>query len=134
MGGWIGAVVVMLAAGAAGAEPAAATGIRDVTAEQARAILETRQGDESLVVLDIRTPREFAAGHLPGAVNVDFHAADFADRLAGLDRARTYLLYCRTGNRTRHALQQIQRLGFTSVLHLAQGISEWQRQGFPVAR
>src|SRR5262245_34037208 len=49
---------------------------------------------KGVVVLDVRTPSEFAAGHIAGATNVDFQAGDFAERLAKLDRERTYLVHC----------------------------------------
>jgi len=85
-----------------------------------------------VVVLDVRTPEEFAQGHLEGALNIDVSAPDFADRVGELDRAATYAVYCRSGNRSATALAEMAALGFTDAHHLAGGIGAWQRAGHPV--
>ena len=54
-------------------------------------------------LLDVRTPEEFAAGHLAGAENIDFYAADFADQIDALDQGEQYVVYCRSGNRSGQA-------------------------------
>lgn len=84
------------------------------------------------VVLDVRTPDEFASGHLPGAVNLDVTSADFEAGLAGLDRAATYALYCRSGNRSADAMERMGAAGFGSLAHLEGGIGSWQAAGRPV--
>ncbi|MCL4177980.1 MAG: rhodanese-like domain-containing protein [Verrucomicrobia bacterium] len=85
-----------------------------------------------VVVLDIRTPGEFAAGHFGGATNIDFHARDFADRLAVLDRNQTYLLHCASGRRSRESLTTFEKLDFKAVVHLDGGIRAWKSAGHPV--
>lgn len=70
------------------------------------------------VVLDVRTPGEFAGGHLAGVENVDFMATDFRDRVDALDRDRTYYLYCRSGNRSGQAAQMMQTMGFQRVYNV----------------
>lgn len=70
------------------------------------------------VVLDVRTPAEYAAGHLAGAQNVDVEAPDFATRIATLDPAGEYLVYCRTGNRASLAASQMAARGFAHVTNL----------------
>jgi rhodanese-related sulfurtransferase len=81
------------------------------------------------VLLDVRTPAEFASGHLPGAINVDVESADFAARIATLDPAVPYAVYCRSGNRSGVALGLMQAAGFTSIYHLGGGITAWQSAG-----
>ena len=49
--------------------------------------------DDSIVVLDIRTPEEFARGRIPGAINIDYRAPDYADKLAELDKSKTYVMH-----------------------------------------
>ena len=76
------------------------------------------------MVLDVRTPEEFATGHLDGAVNLDAGAEDLDARLAGLDPDGEYLVYCRTGRRSAEVVEHLRGLGFTDVtdlgpLHLA---------------
>lgn len=82
-----------------------------------------------VVVLDVRTPAEFAEGHLPGAVNIDVSAPDFADRAAALDPGALYAVYCRSGNRSQVALDVMHQLGITSAAHLAGGIQAWVAAG-----
>lgn len=87
---------------------------------------------ENLVVLDVRTPEEFAEGHLDGAVMVDFYAPDFADQLAQLDPNVPYLLYCRSGNRSGQTMGLMAQMGFTDVTEVDGGIAAWQQAGLPV--
>ncbi len=129
----IWAVLLMLAAGLT-AVLAAGPGVTDVTVEQARQLVQERGGKADFVILDVRTPEEFAGGRLPGAVNVDIQVPDFQSRLGALDRGKTYLVYCRTGNRSARAIQVMQRLGFQSVYHMTEGILRWEKKGFPLSR
>ena len=85
--------------------------------------------EPGVVVLDVRTPAEFASGHLPGAINVDVESADFAARIATLDPAVPYAVYCRSGTRSGVAVGLMQAAGFTSIYHLGGGITAWQSAG-----
>lgn len=112
----------------------AGSGFTDVSVDQARELMQRRAGQRDFVILDVRTPEEFAEGHLSGAVNMNVLASDFAARLATLERGKTYLVYCRTGNRSTKAVQAMERLGFQSVHHMFEGIIGWQKKGFPISR
>lgn len=81
------------------------------------------------VVLDVRTPAEFADAHLPGAVNIDVEAADFATRIATLDPAKPYAVYCRSANRSKVAMAAMQAAGFGQLYDLAGGITAWKSAG-----
>jgi rhodanese-related sulfurtransferase len=85
------------------------------------------------VVLDVRTPREFAAGHVPGAVNLDWNSRNFSTQAGGLDKSRTYLVYCASGNRSARAVGQLRSLGFTNVIEYPGAWREWSASGKPVA-
>jgi len=106
----------------------------EVTVERARALLAEKSGRAGLVLLDVRTPEEYAQGHLKGAMNLNVASPEFVDRLGRLDRARTYLVYCRTGNRSTQAVRMMERLGFKSILHMGEGIVGWQRSRLPLVR
>jgi len=106
------------------------SGISTISAEAAAAITDNPPDD--LVVLDVRTPEEFAEGHLEGAVLVDFYAADFAEQLAALDTDVPYLVYCRSGNRSGQALGVMEQLGFASAVDVDGGIIAWADAGLPV--
>lgn len=88
--------------------------------------------DPSVIVLDVRTPEEFAAGHLARAVNLDLRAPDFSARLAALDRNQRYAVYCHSGNRSGQALEQMQTAGFTQVADLSGGITSWTQTGHEI--
>jgi rhodanese-related sulfurtransferase len=80
-------------------------------------------------LVDVRTPAEYAQGHLPGAVNIDISSPDFAAQIATLDPAAPYAVYCRSGNRSGAALAQMAAMGFTGAYHLTGGIGAWQDAG-----
>ena len=118
-----GLLTVVLAA--AGAD----RGVRALPARQAAPLLD----DPATVVLDIRTPPEVEQARLPGElVHLDFHEPDFADRVAELDRDATYLMYCRSGNRSGHARALLEQLGFADVVDVSDGIIGWVDAGLPI--
>ncbi|MGV8040503.1 MAG: rhodanese-like domain-containing protein [Thermoanaerobaculaceae bacterium] len=102
-----------------------------VDVEGGRALLERNAGKPDLVVLDVRTPAEFAAGHLPGAVNLDVRDPQLEAKLARLDRASTFLVYCRTQNRSGVVASMMRRMGFERVTVMHGGFLEWSKRGFP---
>jgi phage shock protein E len=71
-----------------------------------------------VVIIDVRTPEEFAAGHLEGAVNIDVSASDFDAVVSELDTDGSYAVYCRTGNRSAQAAERMAGLGFDDVIDL----------------
>lgn len=71
--------------------------------------------DAGTVVIDVRTPAEFASGHLEGAVNIDVQSPDFEALVSELDPAGTYYVYCRSGNRSGQAIDRMTALGFTDL-------------------
>ena len=80
-------------------------------------------------ILDVRTPAEFAEGHLPGAINMDVEDPSFPEQAATLDPAGSYAVYCRSGNRSGVAVDYLAGQGFTSIYHLGGGIQDWESAG-----
>jgi rhodanese-related sulfurtransferase len=70
---------------------------------------------EGLIVIDVRTPSEFAEQRLDGALNINLQADDFVERISELDRNGNYAVYCRSGNRSAEAVAAMKTLGFTNV-------------------
>ena len=101
--------------------------------DEAAAVLLALSTHDDFVLLDIRTPPEIEASHIAGAQMLDYYAPTFRDALAQLDRDITYLIYCRTGNRTGKTMTLMKELGFTRVYDLGGGITQWAAQGYPVA-
>ncbi|MEO7991357.1 MAG: rhodanese-like domain-containing protein [Chryseolinea sp.] len=77
------------------------------------------------VLLDVRTPEEFTAGNIEGAVNIDFKASDFEQKIAELDKSKTYFVYCLSGIRSGKAADRMSELGFTSLYTLNGGYTAW---------
>jgi len=107
---------------------------RNVGPGEAKALIRENAGNRDFVVLDVRTPKEFAQGHLEGAVLVDYRSPGFREEMAGLDRSKTYLVYCRTGNRSDKALGIMRELGFRNYYHLGGGIKRWTEEGLATVR
>ena len=110
--------------------PAAALAAQPVNTSEAQKLLAAPPAD--LIILDVRTPKEFAAGHLPGAVNMDIFDQQFVLKLRELDPQKTYLVYCRTDSRSGQAVELMDDASFAKVYWLKSGISGWQREQFPL--
>lgn len=92
------------------------------------------QSDSTAVVLDVRTPEEYAAGHLKGAVLLDVKDGPaFETGARKLDPRRHYYVYCRSGRRSMKACGILQGLGL-KVTDLAGGIMAWEADGLPVTK
>jgi rhodanese-related sulfurtransferase len=86
------------------------------------------------VILDVRTPAEFSQGYIENAKNIDFYANTFRNQLDKLDKQKTYLVYCRSGNRSGKTLRMMEQSGFEKVYNLTGGIGQWSRQRLPLVR
>ena len=104
----------------------------DITAEEASTLIQANQQNPGFVIIDIRTPEEFATGYLENAVNIDYNSATFSDEIGALDRNQTYLIYCRSGARSSQALGLMAVLQFAEVYNISGGITAWQAAGLPV--
>ncbi len=102
----LGLLLVVLVGCGSSAGPA----VTKVDAATAVGMLGTR------TVLDVRTPAEFAAGHVAGARNLDVEAPGFAAQLGALDPAGAYLVYCHSGRRSALAAEQMAKAGFGDIV------------------
>lgn len=81
---------------------------------------------KTVQLVDVRTPDEFRAGHISGAVNIDFFdRANFRSRFEKFDKEKPLYIYCRSGNRSQKAANIIKDLGFKEIYDLAGGIMRW---------
>ena len=85
-------------------------------------------------VLDVRTEKEFKAGHIPGAMNLDVNAPDFAEKAAKLDKNKTYLVHCMVGHRSATASGKLLAAGVTNVLDFTPGLKAWEKAGKPIEK
>lgn len=109
----------------AGKAEQAPSGDLDAAAFKAR----IDQGGAQLI--DVRTAKEYAGGHIPGSTNIDWTAPDYETTFAQLDPATPVLLYCLAGGRSEQAKEYLEGKGF-KVAHLVDGYSAWQKAGLPV--
>jgi len=82
-----------------------------------------------VIVLDVRTPEEFSAGHIENAININLESSDFASEVSKLDMNATIAVYCRSGNRSGVATEQMVELGFVDMYDMQGGILEWEAVG-----
>jgi rhodanese-related sulfurtransferase len=119
----------------AAAQHAAAT--RPTTAPSRKISMEEfdrMRKEKDVVVLDVRTPREFAEGHVAGAVNASVAGVplkQFDEQVGKLDKDKTYLVHCARGVRSAAAVSRMQRLGFKHLLDYSGGMDEWRKAGKP---
>ncbi|MCZ8020528.1 MAG: rhodanese-like domain-containing protein [Cyclobacteriaceae bacterium] len=86
------------------------------------------------VLLDVRMPEEFTAGHLPGAMLLDYYNDTFEKSAAQLDKTKPVFVYCKTGGRSSSAAKILRDLGFREVYDLNGGITAWKNAGKPVEK
>jgi len=103
----------------------------DVTSEEAYALIQDNKDNQNFVIIDVRTPEEYADGHIEEAINFDYYSEAFRDELNKLDKDKTYLIYCRTGKRSRAAADIMQELGFGNGYNMLGGIVQWEAVGLP---
>ena len=95
---------------------------------------EKLAADKKNVVLDVRTPTEFAAGHIKDAVNIDFNAPDFEKKVAALAKDKTYLVHCAGGVRSSKACQKMSEINFHHLFNLEPGFKAWEKAGKAVEK
>ncbi len=78
------------------------------------------------ILLDVRTPEEFAAGHVPGAINVDVKNANFEQEIQQLDPKKNYYIYCKSGVRAKSATEKMQKKGFKNARSFKDGMSTYK--------
>ena len=113
-----------------GATPAATAAYKNLSVEEFARMAEDKQN----VILDVRTPAEFLAGHIPGAVNLDVSASDFQAKAALLDRNKIYLVHCASGVRSARACEKLNHLDFPNLYNLPGGFRAWAKAGKPVEK
>jgi len=105
--------------------------VRDVSAAEAATLL---MENPEIGILDVRTGFEFGRGHLEGAVNLNYYSRKFKSKLDELDKNKTWLVHCRSGVRSSKTLPLMEAAGFTSVIHLTDGIIDWVDADLPVVK
>ena len=105
------------------------SGGQTVTAQEFEDLLKT---PAQKVLLDVRTPEEYAMNHIPGSNNLNVNASDFEAQVKTIDKNSEIFVYCKSGSRSADAATILNQLGFTKVYNLDGGILAWQGANKPV--
>lgn len=115
-----------ITAGCGGSEAANPVAEAAASAAPAYGLVTSREATalaaSGVTVIDVRTPEEFAEGHIEGAQLIDFYSATFERQIAALDPDGEYLVYCRSGNRSGQTIALMERYGIDQVWDLRGGV------------
>jgi rhodanese-related sulfurtransferase len=105
--------------------------IQKVSAADVKAAIDTK---EKAIILDVRDPGEFAAGHLPGAVNISRGTLEFNVFNKIPDQNAKIYVYCKTGSRSALATKTLNDLGYKNAVLMDALFEDWIKAGYPVVR
>jgi len=108
--------------------------LKTIFPKEASDLIAKHKNNPDFIILDVRTPREFKSGHIEKAILLDYYSKMYTEELKKLDKTKTYLIYCRSGNRTGKTLNLIKDMGFSRVYNMDKGIKGWRSKGFPVTK
>lgn len=86
---------------------------------------EKQMAEHKGQLIDVRTPKEFAGGHLQGAENIHLYDRDFGPRIDKLDKEKTVYVYCKAGGRSSEAVSILKSKGFQHIVELEGGTDAW---------
>jgi rhodanese-related sulfurtransferase len=107
---------------------------KDVSVTEAYAIFALGAGHYNFTIIDVRTPEEYAAGHIPGALNRDYSSPAFKDDINDFNKDKIYLVYCQTGVRSAAASKVMAELGFRYINNMTGGFSAWVAAELPISK
>jgi rhodanese-related sulfurtransferase len=106
----------------------------DITAQEAYSLVQENLDNPDFMIIDVRTPDEYASGHIENSVLINISGDDFEAKIGELDREGRYLVYCKSGGRSRSAAGYMQEQGFQEVYNMLGGIGAWISAGFPTVK
>jgi len=101
-----------------------------ITVEEMDSLLEM----EKVQLVDVRTPQEYAQGHIEGSINIDFNDENFETLISEVDKSKPVAVYCGRGGRSGKCSSYMQQAGFTKIYDLNGGITEWKYNGKDVIK
>jgi rhodanese-related sulfurtransferase len=104
----------------------------DISNSESFRMINENKSNSKFVILDVRTSDEFSDGHIENSINIDFYSETFSEDLDKLDKNKTYMVYCRTANRSGQALDMMKDLNFSEAYNMLGGIVEWEDNGYPI--
>ncbi len=101
-----------------------------ITVEEMDSLLDISK----VQLIDVRTPEEYAEGHIDGAVNIDFRDKNFEALVAKVDKSKPVAVYCGRGGRSGKCSSYMKKAGFTKIYDLDGGLTEWKFKGKKVVK
>lgn len=108
--------------GCAGTSNSQTNTYRSITMDEAATMMEQETG---YIILDVRRPDEYAAGHIPNAINVPNESIGTSDIPELPDKNQLIMVYCRSGRRSKEASEKLVKLGYTNIVEFG-GILDWK--------
>ena len=102
----------------------------DISCKQAWELIQKHKADTNFVIVDFRPKEIFDEAHIEDAIYFDVFDKGIDEWLKGLDKNRTYLIYCTIGFRSGIGLEKMKKLGFKNIYHMYQGLERWQEEGY----
>ena len=108
--------------------------LKTISPKEASDLIVKHKNNPDFIILDVRTPHEFKSGHIEKAILLDYYSKMYTGELKKLDKTKTYLIYCRSGNRSGKTLHLIKDMGFSRVYNMDKGLKGWRSKGFPLTK
>jgi len=107
---------------------------KDIAPNEASELIKKNSGNPNFVIMDVRTPEEYREGYIENSVNINYLGKTFRNEVLKLDRTKIYLLYCRSGRRSKEVQDIMKGLGFKEVYNMPGGILQWQAEGLKIKK
>lgn len=101
--------------------------MKNITAKEAQKLIEK----EKVIIIDVRTPNEYNAGHIYNAQNIDIQSPSFVEKIKVFDKNAEYIVNCERGGRSSRAVSIMNEFGFSKTRNLEGGILAWRKEGLP---
>jgi len=95
---------------------------------------ELNKANDQILLIDVRTPGEFASGHIENSINIDYKSNDFKDLIGKLDPNQEVYVYCKVGGRSGRSAKIMRDMGFEKIYDLKGGINAWEKEGFKTVK
>jgi len=103
----------------------------DIEPKDVFTILEKNRNNPDYVALDVRTPEEYNEGHIENSSLINIKSGDFEEEIKNLDKNKNYFVYCKSGRRSKKALELMKKYGFYNVNNMIGGFDKWKSKRLP---
>ncbi|MFC1902645.1 SdrD B-like domain-containing protein [Chloroflexota bacterium] len=108
--------------------------LANINCSEAYSLIQEYGGIADFIIIDVRTPEEYANGHIEGAVNLDYYSATFFTQLGALNKNSICIIYCGSGGRSGITLEIMRDMRFREVYNMTGGINQWEAEGYTTVR